>query len=68
MRPEWFSLSPTDNQEDLPPVPWDQMWDTDRLWIPLVQENQPFRGRVDFDKDEKDTFSLRKWWYGLLEE
>jgi len=68
MRPEWFSLSPTDNQEGLPPVPWDQMWDTDRLWIPLVQEDQPFRGRADFDKDEKGTFLLRKWWYGLLEE
>jgi len=68
MRPEWFSLSATDNQEDLPPIPWNQMWDTDRFWIPLLQEDRQFRGRVDFDKDEKGAFILRKWWYGLLEE
>jgi hypothetical protein len=66
MRPDWFSLS--GNDEELPPVPWDKMWDTDRCWIPLLQEKRPFRGRADFDKDDNGVFKPRRWWYGLLED
>ncbi|KAF9450219.1 hypothetical protein P691DRAFT_726463 [Macrolepiota fuliginosa MF-IS2] len=63
MRPEWFSLSAS---KELPPVPFDSMWDTDRYWIPLLQDKQPFVGRADFDQDENGVYTPRKWWYGVL--
>ena len=26
-------------------IPYDEMWDDDRLWLPLLLENRPFIGR-----------------------
>ncbi|KAJ3570457.1 hypothetical protein NP233_g4391 [Leucocoprinus birnbaumii] len=76
MRPEWFSLSPpppnnamtAEDTNQLPPIPWDKMWDTDQCWIPLLPQGRAFRGRADFDKDENGSFVPRRWWYGLLDE
>jgi len=41
-RPEWFALDE---------VPYDQMWDDDRYWLPLVLEDRTFRGWFRFDAD-----------------
>ncbi|MGH9321206.1 MAG: 8-oxo-dGTP diphosphatase [Vicinamibacteria bacterium] len=30
-------------------IPYEEMWEDDRLWIPLVLENVPFSGRFVFD-------------------
>ncbi|KAF7761416.1 hypothetical protein Agabi119p4_9408 [Agaricus bisporus var. burnettii] len=67
MRPEWFSLSPSDGPGELPPIPWDKMWDTDRYWFPLLKDKRPFVGRADFDKNESGAFVSRRWWYGTIQ-
>jgi len=32
-------------------IPYDEMWQDDRLWVPLMLERRPFRGRFVFDDD-----------------
>lgn len=32
-------------------IPYDRMWEDDRLWIPLMLEGRPFKGRFLFDGD-----------------
>lgn len=32
-------------------IPFDEMWEDDRLWIPLMLAGRPFRGRFVFDGD-----------------
>ncbi|KAF9057259.1 hypothetical protein BJ165DRAFT_1419432 [Panaeolus papilionaceus] len=70
MRPEWFKISGSEAQEeeankDLPPIPFDKMWDTDHIWLPWLFEKQNFAGRADFKLGDKEgTFVVWKWWYG----
>ena len=40
--PRWTSIDA---------VPYDQMWEDDRYWLPLVFEETPFRGWFRFDAD-----------------
>ncbi|KAJ7070309.1 NUDIX hydrolase domain-like protein [Mycena belliarum] len=54
MRPEWFDASQ---------IPFDNMWDTDRYWLPLLLAKHPFAGRADFEK-EGDSYILKRWWIG----
>ncbi|PPR01952.1 hypothetical protein CVT24_011100 [Panaeolus cyanescens] len=67
MRPEWFKL-PGDSQKqnnDLPSIPFDKMWDTDHVWLPWLFQKQKFAGRADFKTTDKDgEFVEWKWWYG----
>lgn len=70
MRPQWFALpsessGPTTDVE--PPIPFNQMWDTDPHWIPLLLSKTPFVGRVD-SKQEGERFSSHKWWFGVSSE
>lgn len=38
MRPQWFAFAD---------IPYDQMWEDDRIWLPLLlNEQDPFYGRV----------------------
>ncbi|RJO59938.1 8-oxo-dGTP diphosphatase [candidate division WS5 bacterium] len=39
MRPQWFPI------ED---IPYDKMWESDKIWLPLLLEGKKFRGRFDF--------------------
>lgn len=64
MRPEWFSFSPLGDDGGLPPIPHDQMWASDRYWIPLLRQKKRYFGRADFLKDEDGSWKLKKWWYG----
>lgn len=32
-------------------IPYDEMWADDRLWLPLMLQGKPFRGRFLFDGD-----------------
>ncbi|KAF8588165.1 hypothetical protein K439DRAFT_686380 [Ramaria rubella] len=75
MRPEWFSL-PSEycsislaSDVTLPPIPFDQMWPDDRLWIPLMLSRRKFIGRVDFKKlsSEAGEGEMVKWWFGIVE-
>ncbi len=38
--PIWF---------DLEAIPYGRMWEDDAVWLPLLLQNQPFRGRFVFD-------------------
>ncbi|KAJ7136139.1 NUDIX hydrolase domain-like protein [Mycena epipterygia] len=55
MRPEWF---------DKANIPFDDMWDTDKYWLPLLLSKQSFSGRADFER-KGETFLLKKWWFGI---
>lgn len=77
MRPEWFSI-PSEYQTNdarvdlsLPPIPYESMWDDDRLWIPFLLSKKSFVGRIDFNADEEvqhvsssRKYLMQKWWIG----
>ena len=62
MLPKWFALP--DVNLDLPSIPFDQMWPDDVYWLPLLLNEQFFRGRADFKVLEDGTNVMRKWWFG----
>ncbi len=47
--PIWFALDQ---------IPYHEMWADDRLWIPLMLQNRPFRGRFLFDGDAMLGYDL----------
>jgi hypothetical protein len=63
MKPEWFALLPESGVEALP---LDQMWDSDRFWLPFLLARQHFVGRTDFGL-EGNCHKLKKWWFGVVE-
>ena len=54
---EDFTGTPTETDEavplwfDLDAIPYDQMWEDDRLWLPLLIARQRFLARYIFDGD-----------------
>lgn len=51
MQPQWFAL----NQ-----LPFDEMWEDDRYWMPLFLDGKKFRGNFHFTADHRlRHFSLR---------
>lgn len=44
MRPEWFSIDA---------IPWDTMWESDRIWLPELLVGQTVNYRCYFDNDQK---------------
>jgi len=52
-----FSGEPTETDEaiplwfDLDSIPYDEMWEDDRLWLPLVLTGKAFSGRYIFEGD-----------------
>jgi len=54
MRPEWFDRSN---------IPFDNMWESDRYWLPLLLSKQRFSARADFDR-EGEKYLPKKWWIG----
>ena len=66
------SSSPTNPESDsmvagnnLPPIPFSQMWETDHVWLPLLISKRFFFGRADFTQCGAD-FKPYRWWYGVL--
>lgn len=49
MAPQWFKLSD---------IPYDHMWQDDRLWLPQVLEGQLIQASFAFDSSETMTNSL----------
>jgi 8-oxo-dGTP diphosphatase len=39
-------------------IPWDEMWEDDRHWLPLVLEGRRFSGRFLFEGDRMLDFAL----------
>ncbi|KAJ7207060.1 hypothetical protein GGX14DRAFT_456053 [Mycena pura] len=54
MRPEWF---------DIAQLPVDDMWDTDRYWLPLLLAKRQFSVRADFQR-QSEEYILQRWWVG----
>ena len=56
-RSEAYTGTPTETDEAIPlwfdidALPYDEMWADDRLWVPLLLAQKPFRGRFLFDDD-----------------
>ncbi len=52
-----FSGTPTESPEAAPrwtridAIPYERMWEDDRIWLPLLLERQAFRARWIFDGD-----------------
>lgn len=43
MRPQWFSINA---------IPFDQMWNEDKLWLPLLLAGKKFQGTCFYEADE----------------
>ncbi len=44
MAPRWFSKGS---------LPYDQMWDDDKIWLPIALEGKKLKAEFSFDKNEK---------------
>lgn len=59
-----FEGTPTETAEAIPlwfkqdALPYDQMWEDDYLWVPLVLDNRRFAGRYLFDGDRMLGYEL----------
>jgi 8-oxo-dGTP diphosphatase len=46
MKPYWFKFSE---------IPYDNMWDDDKYWLPTILEGKSIKGKFEFDKDGQVT-------------
>ena len=51
MQPQWFPVSK---------IPYDQMWEDDVHWYPLLLQGKCFIGHFDFRETKMLTHSLRE--------
>ena len=51
MRPEWFFLDE---------IPYEEMWEDDRHWLPLLLKGKSFQGSFSFTGDSMGNFDLRE--------
>lgn len=80
MCPEWFALPRDDiqsaedsshNKANLPDIPYDKMWEDDRIWFPIMLSGKEFQGRCDFhcitknELDDKPRWVMDRWWFGI---
>ncbi len=56
-RADQYTGTPTETDEAIPlwfatqDIPYDQMWEDDRIWLPLLLQRQGFYGQFIFDSD-----------------
>lgn len=69
-RSQGFTGTPTETDEAVPrwtaldAIPYQQMWEDDRHWLPLVLEQKPFRGSFVFEGERmrwKEIVSGQVW-------
>jgi 8-oxo-dGTP diphosphatase len=59
-----FEGTPTETDEAIPywfdinQLPYDEMWEDDRIWLPLVFSNERFSGRYIFDDDKMLDYDI----------
>ncbi len=51
-RPRWFPLNE---------IPYDEMWEDDHYWLPLVIEGINFRAEFTFHGEEMRRFKIEAW-------
>ena len=51
-RPEWFSLGE---------IPYGEMWEDDKYWLPIVVNGLHFRGKFWFTGDIMCRFKMEAW-------
>lgn len=70
VRPRWFShpTALSSGSPKLPTVPWDQMFEDNKFWIPLVTEGKYFIGRIDFGAPSpgEDVGPLLRYWFATV--
>lgn len=58
-RSEKFSEEPIETEEmepiwfDVDSIPFEEMWDGDKIWFPFVLGKEKFRGKILFDENKK---------------
>lgn len=61
-----FTGTPTETDEAIPlwfpldNIPYNEMWEDDELWIPLMLEGKAFTGRYIFDDDNMVDYSIEE--------
>ena len=71
MRPQCFASGTAASQpmleEDLPAIPYEQMHQEAKIWIPLVLSGKHVIGRVDFvpNSSIERKYDMRRWWFGV---
>ena len=61
-----YTGTPTETDEaiplwfDLNAIPYEQMWEDDRIWLPRLLEGKPCSGRYLFDGDRMLDYKLEK--------
>ena len=72
MRPVWHSTGAAiaaseASAEAFPAIPYEQMWQDDIHWMPLMLSKKPFVGRADFVQNptKPGEYEMRKWWFGI---
>ena len=65
MRPQWFDTTDTvgTTGTEHRPIPYNEMWEDDVYWFPLLFERKYFVGRADIMQNGED-FTLHRWWFG----
>lgn len=57
-RTDQFDGTPTETREALPlwtplvDIPYDEMWEDDKIWLPMLLDRKPFIARYIFDGDQ----------------
>ncbi len=49
MRPQWFNIQD---------IPYNQMWESDKLWLPLILDRKKIKGEFFFDGDRMVGYNL----------
>ena len=65
-RTEHFAGTPTESEEAAPrwtpvdAIPYERMWEDDRIWLPLLLRGQPFEANWIFDDDRMLDYTLNE--------
>lgn len=51
MKPEWFNVYK---------IPYDQMWPSDKVWLPYLLGGSPFKGEIVYDGDDLVSHKIAK--------
>lgn len=68
MRPEWFDVADSNEQNAPRAIPWEKMWIDDQHWYPIMLSGRFFVGRADFEESLEGgvkKHTLRRWWFGV---